>query len=93
MSLREWADIAQLIGEKPIESLVFAITSIRIVEERLDLSPKIINIGDSTKYDIRTLNSKKSPKRGLYQTYHNEGGNIGLDQLMQYSGFIYPRHW
>ncbi len=88
MNLLERADIAQFIGEKPIESLVVSISSIRIVEERLDLSPKTINIGDSTKYNIRLLNSKKNPKGGLYQAYLNEGGNIGSDQLMQYSGFI-----
>ena len=91
MNLRERADTAQLIGEKPIQSLVVAIPSRGIGEERLERSPKTINVGDTkeqTEYNIRTLNARKSPKGGLYQTYHNEGGNIGLDQPMQYSGFI-----
>ena len=92
MNLRERADTAQLVGEKPIQSLVVAIPSRGIGEERLERSPKTINIGESkeqTEYNIRTLNARKSPKGGLYQTYQNvEGGNIGLDQPMQYSGFI-----
>ena len=92
MNLRERPDTAQLVGEKPIQSLVVAIPSRGIGEERLERSPKTINIGDSkeqTEYNIRTLNARKSPKGGLYQNYNNmDSGNIGLDQPMQYSGFI-----
>ena len=92
MNLRERADTAQLVGEKPIQSLVVAIPSRGIGEERLERSPKTINIGDSkeqTEYNIRTLNARKSPKGGLYQSYNNmDSGNIGLDQPMQYSGFM-----
>ena len=92
MNLRERADTAQLVGEKPIQSLVVAIPSRGIGEEKLERSPKTINIGDSkeqTEYNIRTLNARKSPKGGLYQSYNNmDSGNIGLDQPMQYSGFM-----
>ncbi len=92
MNLRERPDTAQLVGEKPIQSLVVAIPSRGIGEERLERSPKTINIGDTkeqTEYNIRTLNARKSPKGGLYQNYNNiDNGNIGLDQPMQYSGFI-----
>ena len=94
MNLRERPDTAQLVGEKPIQSLVVAIPSRGIGEERLERSPKTINIGDTkeqTEYNIRTLNARKSPKGGLYQNYNNiDNGNIGLDQPMQYSGFIQP---
>ena len=74
MNLRERPDTAQLVGEKPIQSLVVAIPSRGIGEERLERSPKTINIGDSkeqTEYNIRTLNARKSPKGGLYQNYNN----------------------
>ena len=47
MDLRERTDTAQLIGEQPIKSLVVSIPQRGSSEERMESSPKTINIGDS----------------------------------------------
>ena len=47
MDLRERTDTAQLIGEQPIKSLVVSIPSRGSSEERMECSPKTINVGDS----------------------------------------------
>ena len=92
MDLRERTDTAQLIDDQPIKSLVVSLPSRGSSQERMERSPKTINIGDSreqAEYNIRTANVRRSPRGGVYQTYTNiEQGNIAMDQPMQYSGFI-----
>ena len=92
VDLKERRDTAELIGEKPISSLVVPIPS-RGSEERIERSPKTINIGETkeqTEYNIRTLNARRSPKGGRYQTFTNvqDQVNLGLDQPMQYGSFM-----
>ena len=90
MDLRERTDTAQLIGEQPIKSLVVSIPQRGSSEERMESSPKTINIGDSkeqAEFNYRTANVRRSPRGGVYQTYTNiEQGNIAMDQPMHYSG-------
>ena len=92
MDLRERADTAQLTNEQPIKSVVVALPSRGSSEDRMERSPKTINVGDSreqAEYNIRTANLRRSPRGGVYQTYTNiEQGNIAIDQPMQYSEFI-----
>ena len=58
MDLRERTDTAQIIGEQPIKSLKVSIPR-GSSEERMECSPKTINVGDSreqAEYNIRTAN-------------------------------------
>ena len=93
MDLRERTDTAQIMGDQPIKSLVVSIPSRGSSEERMECSPKTINIGDSreqAEYNMRTANVRRSPRGGVYQTYTNiEQGNIAMEQPMHYSG-LYP---
>ena len=57
MDLRERTDTAQIMGDQPIKSLVVSIPSRGSSEERMECSPKTINIGDSreqAEYNMRT---------------------------------------
>ena len=91
MDLRERTDTAQIIGEQPIKSLYVSIPR-GSSEERMECSPKTINVGDSreqAEYNIRTANVRRSPRGGVYQTYTNiEQGNIAMEPPMQYSGIF-----
>ena len=61
---------------------------------REERSPKTINIGDTeqqTEYNIRTLNARRSPGQGGYQTYTNaHEQSLPYEQPVQYASFIGP---
>ena len=95
--LNERNDTAQVMGSRPLPNLNVTVENKR--RERLERSPKTINIGDTEKdleYNIRTLNPRRSPKNlnqinnTMYQTStnYNEPGNIFLDQPMQSGSFL-----
>ena len=97
--LNERNDTAQVMGRSPLPTLNVTLENKR--RERLERSPKTINIGDTEKdieYNIRTLNPRRSPKNinmamnnnTMYNTNtnYNEPGNIFLDQPMQSGSFL-----
>ena len=92
--LSERNDTAQLVNQRPIRSIAIPFGSRGNSDDRVERSPKTINIGDSeaqTRYNITTLNARRSPKGvGQYQTYTNvpEQGNLALDQPMNYGSFM-----
>ena len=79
--LRNNSEMAQLVSDQPIPSLVVNIPS-RNGEEAYERSPKTINIGssrDENDYNIRTLNARKSPKNNMYQNYRDNNDDY-MDQ-------------
>ena len=74
--LKNKVDIAQLVDERPIHSIVVNVPS-GYPEERREKSPKTINIGttkEEIEYNIKTLNPRKSPNN-QYQTATNPQGS------------------
>ena len=61
--LNERTDTAQLINQRPIHSIPIAIPSRGNSDEKMERSPKTINIGES-EYNIRTLRARRSAKGG-----------------------------
>ena len=64
-----------------------------ISDEKRGRSPKTINMLDSkeeTEYNIRTLNPRKSPQGGMYQTYTNlpEASGMAYEHPMNYGSYI-----
>ena len=94
--LNDRSDTAQVMGTRPFAQLNVTLDNRK--RERLERSPKTINIGESEKeieYNIRTLNARRSPKAGqqsqiMYQTNtnYNDQGNIFLDHPMNSGSFI-----
>ena len=76
--LKNRVDIAQLVDERPIHSIVVNVPS-GYPEEKREKSPKTINIGSSKEeieYNIKTLNRGKTPKdNNRYQTGTNPQGS------------------
>ena len=74
--LRNRVDIAQLVDERPIHSIVVNVPT-GYPEEKREISPKTINIGstkEQIEYNIKTLNPRKSPNNH-YQTGTNPLGS------------------
>ena len=70
--LNDRADTAQVMGKRPIPTLTMNIERNR---ERLERSPKTINIGETKEeieYNIRTLNQRRSPR---VSSNYNNGSN------------------
>ena len=76
--LKNRVDIAQLVDERPIHSIVVNVPS-GYPEEKREKSPKTINIGSSREeieYNIKTLNQRRTPREtNQYQTVTNPQGN------------------
>ena len=80
--LKNRMDMTQFIKENPIESLEVNITTNK---QKLK-SPKTINIGstkEEIKYNIKTLNTKKSPKNVRTKLYQTISDNL-LDKERTY---------
>ena len=75
--LRNRVDLAQLVDERPIHSIV--VNAPRYGEEKREKSPKTINLGstkEEIEYNIKTLNQRKTPKdKYHYQTGTNPQGS------------------
>ena len=76
--LKNRVDIAQLVDERPIHSIVVNVPS-AFQEEKREKSPKTINIGstkEEIEYNIKTLNPRKTPiDNNRYRTGTNPQGN------------------
>ena len=76
--LRYNPDMAQLVADQPIPSLIVNIPS-RNGEER---NPKLINVvepRDEMDYNIRTLNARRSPKN-VFNQYYRDSNDEMMDQ-------------
>ena len=75
------SDMAQLVSEQPIPSLVVNIPN-RNAEDTFERSPKTINVGssrDDYDYNVRSLNARKSPNNTLRHNYRDSNDDY-MDQ-------------
>ena len=75
-------DMAQLVADQPIPSLVVNMPP-RNQDDNYERSPKTINIGasrDEMDYNIRTLNARRSPNTMMNQYYKDSNDDI-MDQI------------
>ena len=89
--LKNKVDIAQLVDERPIHSIVVNVSS-GYPDDKQEKSPKTINIGSSKEeieYNIKTLNPRKSPDNNQYQTGTNPLGtdSRNLNSLNDSGGY------
>ena len=79
--LKNRVDIAQLVDERPIHSIVVNVPS-GYPEDKREKSPKTINIGSSKEeieYNIKTLNQGKTPKESNHYQYQTGTNPLGSD--------------